>query len=295
MFTALLTATALSAQTETTDSRKGDLNGDNRLDIADVVVLLEMIANDNGTAQPDSCTQTFTVNGVSFTLVSVEGGTFQMGATEEQGTDAFSEEKPAHEVTLGSYSIGQTEVTQELWQAVMNQTPTSDGTQWSATYGLGGKYPVYYVSWEDCQTFIARLNMLTGRSFRLPTEAEWEFAARGGLKSEGYKYAGGDNADDVAWHKGNSGNKTHEVATRLPNELGLYDMSGNVAEWCADWYNDNYYASSPAADPTGPESGKSRVRRGGGWSNAERACRVSYRNSSGPKDNSYTLGLRLAL
>ena len=294
MLAALLTATAMSAQTETTEGRKGDLNGDNRLDIADVVVLLEMIANDNGTQQSDNGTQTFTVNGVDFKMVSVEGGTFQMGATEEQGSDAFDEEKPVHEVTLSSYCIGQTEVTQELWQAVMGKSP-SDDAQWTATIGMGGQYPVYYVRWEDCQTFIARLNLLTGQNFRLPTEAEWEYAARGGAKSKGNKFAGSDTASDVAWYKGNSGNSTHKVGTLQPNELGLYDMSGNVAEWCADWFNTKYYASSPTDNPTGPTTGKNRISRGGSWTSTESVCRISYRGKNDPMTNARNLGLRLAL
>lgn len=293
MLAALLSANGMSAQS-TTDGIKGDLNGDNRRDIGDVMTLLDLIASDNGTL-PTGGTQTFTVNGVDFTMVRIEGSTFQMGATEEQGTDAMDEEMPVHAVTLSSFSMGQTEVTQQLWQAVMGQTPTAEGTQWSTTLGLGDGYPVYYVSWDDCQKFIARLNQLTGRRFRLPTEAEWEYAARGGSQGKGYKFAGGDTVNDVAWYKDNSANKTHEVATRQPNELGLYDMSGNVAEWCADWFNASYYASSPAVAPTGPESGKNHVRRGGAWRNVERVCRVSSRGSEVTTERNNSLGLRLAM
>ena len=232
--------------------------------------------------------QTFNVNGVSFTMVGVQGGTFTMGATREQGGDAFSGEKPAHQVTLSSFRIGQTEVTQELWEAVMGSNPS---------WYKGPKLPVELVSWDDCQEFIRKLNALTGQHFRLPTEAEWEYAARGGSKSQGYKYSGSNNLDDVAWYAGNSGdNKTHDVATKRANELGIFDMSGNVWEWCQDWYGDNYYGSSPSSNPTGPSSGSDRVDRGGGWSNGgARYCRVAYRGRSLAGGRSSSLGFRLAL
>ena len=224
---------------------------------------------------------TFTANGVSFTMVPVEGGTFQMGSTD---SDAESDEKPVHQVTLSSFSIGQTEVTQELWEAVMGSNPS---------YFKGAKLPVEKVSWNDCQTFIAKLNALTGKQFRLPTEAEWEFAARGGNSSKGSKYAGSDNIDDVAWYDTNSSSTTHDVATKQPNELGIYDMSGNVWEWCQDWYAS--YSSSAANGPTGPSSGSGRVYRGGSWRDPARGCRVSFRVSITPSRSYYFLGLRLAL
>ena len=233
-----------------------------------------------------------TVNGVSFRMVHVAGGTFQMGATSEQGSDAYDNEKPVHSVTLSDYWIGETEVTQALWQAVMGQRPTSGGSQWNSSYGLGDNYPAYYVSWNDCQEFITRLNQLTGQSFRLPTEAEWEFAARGGNNSQGYKYSGSNTVGDVAWYSSNSGSKTHPVATKSPNELGLYDMSGNVWEWCQDWYGS--YSSSAQTDPVGPSSGSNRVDRGGCWGNNAGYCRVAGRNGSTPSSRYYGLGLRLA-
>lgn len=228
--------------------------------------------------------RTFTVNGVKFTMVYVEGGSFVMGATSEQGSDAYSNEKPAHRVTVSSYYMGQTEVTQALWQAVMGTNPSEF---------KGTTNPVEKVSWNDCQTFIRKLNSLTGQTFRLPTEAEWEFAARGGKKSKAYKYSGGNNPGNVAWYDDNSGAKTHPVATKQANELGIYDMSGNVSEWCQG-YSGNY-SSSAQTDPIGPNSGSSRVDRGGSWYYSARSCRVSDRSSYAPDDRSYSLGLRLVL
>ncbi len=230
--------------------------------------------------------KTYTANGVSFVMIPVEGGTFQMGATAEQGSDAESDEKPAHEVKLSSFSIGQTEVTQELWEAVMGSNPS----RWK-----GAKLPVENVSWNDCQTFITKLNQLTGQQFRLPTEAEWEFAARGGVNSKGYKYAGSDNIADVAWYSINSDSKTHEVATKAPNEIGVYDMSGNVWEWCQDRYGSDYYSSSVINNPTGPASGSFRVSRGGSWYYSAGGCRVAYRRNDAPSYTASTLGFRLAL
>ena len=219
-------------------------------------------------------------------MVYVQGGTFTMGATNEQGSDAEDREKPAHNVTLSSYYIGKTEVTQELWQAVMGNNPS---------YFKGNRKPVERVSWSECEAFITKLNSLTGKKFRLPTEAEWEFAARGGIKSKGYKYSGSNTLDDVAWYIDNSGNTTHEVGTKSPNELGLYDMSGNVYEWCNDWYDFQYYSSSPSNHPTGPSSGTNRVRRGGCWYFNASYCRSSNRVSSSPGNRFDVLGLRLCL
>lgn len=224
------------------------------------------------------------VNGVSFKMVPVEGGTFTMGATSEQGSAADSDESPTHSVTLSSYYIGQTEVTQELWQAVMGSNPSNS---------KGSKKPVEEVSWNDCQTFITKLNSLTGKKFSLPTEAQWEYAARGGNKSKGYKYSGSNTIGDVAWYDGNSNRQTHTVGTNTPNELGIYDMSGNVVEWCQDWYDD--YSSSAQTNPTGPSSGPFRVRRGGSWYTYARTCRVSIRKFSSPDNRHDDLGLRLVL
>ena len=159
----------------------------------------------------------------------------------------------------------------------------------------GNKKPVEQVSWNDCQEFIKKLNQLTGKNFRLPTEAEWEYAARGGNKSQGYKYSGSNTIDNVAWYTSNSGSKTHDVKTKQANELGIYDMSGNVYEWCQDWYDSNYYSSSPETNPTGPTSGSSRVLRGGSWGSSAGYCRVSYRNYYYPGSRNYYGGFRLAL
>jgi len=228
--------------------------------------------------------QTYNVAGVSFNMVRVDGGTSWMGATAEQVDDADSDEKPVHQVTLNAYYIGETEVTQELWNVVMGSNPSSFN---------GNKRPVERVSWNDCQDFIAKLNQMTGQKFRLPTEAEWEFAARGGTKSQGYKYAGSNTIGDVAWYSGNSNETTHDVGTKQANELGIYDMSGNVFEWCQDWFDD--YSSNAQTSPSGPSTGSNRVRRGGSWSLNARYCRVSRRRSSTPAATSYNWGLRLAL
>ena len=227
---------------------------------------------------------TFTVNGVSFEMVYVEGGTFDMGATTEQGSDAESDDKPVHSVTLDGYYIGKCEVTQELWQAVMGSNPSRF---------KGAKNPVEQVSWNDCQEFVSRLNRLTGRTFRLPTEAEWEYAARGGNKSRHYKYSGSGNIGYVAWYYKNSGSTTHAVGTQTANELGIYDMSGNVCEWCSDWYGG--YSAGSQTNPQGPSSGSARVLRGGSWSDYARYCRVSYRYCGDPYDSYDGGGLRLVL
>ena len=228
--------------------------------------------------------KTFTVNGVSFNMVRVKKGTFTMGATSEQ-TGAYDDEKPAHSVTLTkSYYIGETEVTQALYKAVMGSNPSSYS---------GDQRPVESVSWNNCQTFITKLNSLTGQTFRLPTEAEWEYAARGGNKSKGYLYSGSNTIGDVACYSGNYSTGHNAVKSKAPNELGIYDMSGNVWEWCQDWYGS--YSSGSQTDPIGPTSGSSRVRRGGGWRSSASYCRVAYRYNGSPSSTGYDLGFRLAL
>lgn len=228
--------------------------------------------------------RSFKVKGVSLQMVYVEGGTFRMGATSEQGSDAWGWEKPVHSVTLSGYYIGKTEVTQALWKAVMGSNPSCF---------KGDNLPVERVSWNDCQEFIRKLNALTGQNYRLPTEAEWEFACRGGNNSRGYKYSGSNNLGSVAWYDGNSGNKTHPVGTKAPNELGIYDMSGNVWEWCSDWYGD--YRRVAQTNPIGPYDGSYRVGRGGSWDAYARICRSSDRNGDSPALRSTNFGLRLAL
>ena len=213
-------------------------------------------------------------------FVKVKGGTFTMG-------DAAYEDAKPHKVKLSSFYIQKTEVTQELWEAVMGSNPSS--------FKACPNCPVEQVSWVDIQQFISKLNAKTGKTYSLPTEAEWEFAARGGKKSKGYKYAGSNEIEAVAWYKENSEDKTHTVGQKSPNELGIYDMSGNVWEWCSDWYGESYYGSSASTDPQGPASGSYRVLRGGGWGSAAARCRVAHRSSSSPGNRSNSGGFRVLL
>lgn len=229
----------------------------------------------------------FDVNGVEFKMIYVEGGRFEMGATAEQGNDAWDDENPSHEVELDDYYTGETVVTQELWKAVMGNNPSY--------YKGDSNLPVESVSWDDAQMFIQKLNGMTGKKFGLPTEVQWEYAARGGRKSKGYKYSGSDNIDEVAWYGGNSGGQTHPVKEKKANELGLYDMSGNVYEWCEDWYGIDYYSKSPTSNPKGPGKGTNRVLRGGNWDDDARDCRVSYRDYGTPDNPYYYCGFRLVL
>ena len=229
-------------------------------------------------------TETFTVNGVKFKMVFVKGGSSKIGAMEKD-KDASSWEKPRHDASFSDFAIGQTEVTQGLWQAVMGSNPSKFS---------GTELPVEQVSWNDCQEFIRKLSELTGRSFRLPTEAEWEYAARGGQSSRGYKYAGSNKLDDVAWHKGNSNKKTHPVNWKKPNELGIYDMSGNVLEWCQDYYSSSYYEIAPVTNPCNDTQDMSRVSRGGCFTYDGKYCRVSARSNFWATTSAEVIGLRLA-
>ena len=226
-------------------------------------------------------------NGITIDMVKVEAGTFMMGATSEMQDPYYDDwdEKPVHQVTLiNDYYMGKYEVTQALWKTVMGSNPS---------IFKGNDFPVEQVSWNDCQEFVSKLNSMTGRKFRLPTEAEWEYAARGGKKSRGYQYSGSSNISDVAWYDGNSGRKTRPVGTKQANELGLYDMTGNVWEWCQDGYGS--YVSSSQTNPTGAVNRLYRVCRGGGWYSIARDCRLSKRYCvvPGSRDDSY--GLRLVL
>lgn len=223
---------------------------------------------------------TITAKGVSFTMKYVEGGTFQMGTDDPYNSD----DCPAHSVTLSTFYMGETEVTQALWKAVMGNNPSSF---------KGDNLPVERVSWNDCQEFIRKLNQLTGKTFRLPTEAEWEYAAKGGKQSHGYEYAGSNSVGSVAWYEDNSGDKTHAVKGKSANELGLYDMSGNVYEWCSDWYDYNYYSKSPSKNPQGPSKGEARVTRGGCWFLGY--CGVYTRTSWETDKGDWIIGFRLAL
>ena len=218
--------------------------------------------------------QEFEVNGVKFKMIAVEGGSFMMGATPGQGTDARENEKPAHKVTVDDFLIGETEVPQELWFAVMGSNPSH--FKW-----LDGDHPVENVSWYDVQEFIKKLNEITGKEFRLPFEAEWEYAARGGKKSTDKKYAGSDDIDEVAWYKDNAEGHIHAVANKKSNELGIYDMSGNVWEWC-EGLTGNYE--------------KIEVNmRGGAYVNTKNILRVSQRFEYLATDNQPMVGFRLLL
>jgi formylglycine-generating enzyme required for sulfatase activity len=238
---------------------------------------------------PSISDEVFTVNGVSFKMIAVQGGTFTMGAPSEQESEACDDEMPTHQVTLSDYRIGETVVTQELWQAVMGSNPSDFEDS---------QEPVVEVSWEDCQMFIKKLNQLTGNQFRLPTEAEWEYAARGGNISKGYKYAGSNDIDSVAWYCNDEDDEYYNdsispVRQLYPNELEIYDMSGNVSEWCQDWYG--RYSRNNQINPVGSVAGSARVIRGGGWDDDASSCRVSARSCWPPSLRHCSLGLRLAL
>lgn len=231
-------------------------------------------------AQPKGKIQ-ITVKGVTFNMIYVAPGTFTMGAKDENEYD--KREHPAHKVTLTrGYYICETEVTQELWQAVMGNNPSEH---------IGMRHPVNYVTWNDCKAFASILSFITGKTFRLPTEAEWEYAAKGGKKSKGYLYSGSNNLDEVAWYVVNSGdeiiedktyflgnknnNRTHEVKTKKPNELGIYDMSGNVTEWCEDGFSNYDYGNF--IDPLGVSNKDSKVKKGGDYDSRSRHCRNTFR------------------
>ena len=256
-------------------------------------------------------------NELSFKMIHVEGGTFPMGSTKSD-RDALTRERPQHWVELNDYYIGETTVTQKLWRAVMKGNPS---------FPIGDNLPVVNVVWEDkteknvsITEFIRKLNndivlkkqIPQGLEFRLPSEAEWEYAARGGQKYKGCKYSGSNILDDVAYYWENSGDcilsgewdwdvieknncMMHPVKGKRPNELGLYDMSGNVREWCWDYYGDKYYAESPSANPLGPLSGTERVIRGGSWYGDARHCRVAYRSGRCPECQEPNIGFRLVL
>ena len=242
----------------------------------------------------DATKETITINGVSFNMVRVEGGTFMMGATAEQQTDANSNESPVHQVALSTFYIGETEVTQQLWRAVMGKDRLSGKRKF---YNKGLQRPVDSASDYDCNLFVNQLCALTGLNFRLPTEAEWEYAARGGNKSRGYIYSGSNQIDDVAWFSGNSKEETHDVKSKQCNELGLYDMSGNVEELCQDYYTD--YSDTSQTNPVGKATGitykDKRILRGGNYNSVAKGCRNSRRFAQIPGVVSSNQGLRVVM
>ncbi len=245
-------------------------------------LLMGMLSLQAQTATP--AVKHVVVKGVAFNMIRVEGGSFMMGATAEQGSGTDDVERPVHKVRLSSYYLGETEVTQALWKAVMGTNPS---------HFVDNEKPVESVSWADCQRFIRLLNEQTGLCFRLPTEAEWEFAARGGNRSQNHRFSGSSDVESVAWVLSNSRDATHRVKQKRPNELGIYDMSGNVLEWCQDVLC--RYKNVDAENPCGKAKSEFRVNRGGSFCNSAARCRVSYRNASAYKNSSPILGLRLAL
>lgn len=262
--------------------RRYDVNDDGRVSIEDVSYLIDLLLG--GDTNNEGI---YTVNGVDFKMIYVEGGSYMMGAKiTEPGSRTF--EKPQHQVILSSYKIGETEVTQELWTAVMGTNPS---------YFKGDlQRPVEYVTWYDCQEFVTKLNELTGKPFRLPTEAEWEYAARGGETwfTNYYRFSGSDTCRLVGWYSTISGGESHPVKQLLPNALGIYDMTGNVCEWVSDWYS-AYTMDEYQVNPQGPETGNYKVYRFGSWYNNAIENRVSYRYMREPTYRVNYLGLRLAL
>lgn len=252
-----------------------------------LLLLLLPLAAKKRQPMPDSLqTLTYEVNGVPIQMQRVEGGSFVMGATPDQHDPDTYTDKPAHLVFISPYYMATTEVTNRLWRAVMSEKEMLE---------LSGypEHPVSFVSWHEAQRFVRRLDSITGIPFRLPTEAEWEFAARGGAKSKHYRFAGGDVPDSIGWLYSVAGNWTHPVAHKQPNELGLYDMTGNVAEWCQDLYGP--YQLTTAPDPCGADTGSFRIVRGGSYDEAKANCHLSVRRWYEPETSVGYIGLRVAL
>lgn len=227
---------------------------------------------------------TINIRGVKFNMIHVKGGTFSMGATEEHVLNVQDKERPVHTVTLDDYYIGQTEVTQDLWEAVMEYNPSEY---------VGDKLPVEKVTWDECHQFTNKLKELTGLPFRLPTEAEWEYAARGGQRSKGFQFSGDSILNNVGWYNKNASKVTQYVGGKQMNELGIYDMSGNVWEFVEDWFGE--YSEEPQTNPHGPETGTDHILRGGSTFTFDWVCRVSVRRDLLPDYKFKDIGLRLAL
>lgn len=246
----------------------------------------DTVAADSTAVKPvDTNIITITVKDLTFEMVRVKGGTFTMGCSNAKDKDCYDNEFPAHEVTVDSFAIGKLEVTQQLWVAVMEKNPS----KWK-----NDSLPVERVSWEKVQIFIDKLNRITGRTFRLPTEAEWEYAARGGEKSKNHKYAGcSQDLGSYAWYGPNADSHTHKVGRKKPNELGLYDMSGNVWEWCSDYLG--AYTDNAQTNPKGPKHGDERILKGGCYSSPTRGCRITDRSNYNPKLGYSYYGFRLAM
>lgn len=236
---------------------------------------------------------TETAYGMSMKMIWVDGGTFKMGSN-----NGGSDETPVHDVTLDGYWIAETEVTQAQWEAVMGTTIQQQEEKseflWGL-FGVGDNYPMYYVNYDEAMEFCSRLSSATGRKYTLPTEAQWEYAARGGEGATTYTYSGSNSIDDVAWYDGNSGVSTHPVKGKTPNQLGLYDMSGNVSELCLDYYDSNYYSSSPKTNPSNRSRSDYRVVRGGSWGDGELYCRVAFRGYDNPSNRFVNFGFRVVI
>lgn len=278
----IMAVLSVSAQEVTYEPE--DVNHDGVVDVLDVSLVIDKIL---GITHDDPSGGVITtgiavIDTIMNDMVTVPGGTFTMGCTPSEDPNCYRDESPVREVTLDDFMICRIEVTQALWKAVTGGCPAEFD---------GDDLPVENINWNDCQKFISRLNELTGRSFRMPTEAEWEYAARGGQLSQGYRYSGSDDVGLVAWYADNSDHQTHPVATRQPNELGLYDMSGNVMEWCSDIYG--IYQETDTVNPQGATEGENRVFRGGSWPMMAMACRTRGRLALSPDYKANQLGLRL--
>jgi len=292
----------LGGREATINQAGADTNRDGTIDIGDVAVLIDYLLSGEWPYVPEPVT--FTVNGVSFNMIPVSGGTFMMGGRDN---DPYVRpwEFPVHQVTVSDFYIGETEVTQALWKAVMGSNPSWFQYSSNSDYAYTNDFqrPVEKVTYANCLSFISKLNQKTGKTFRLLTEAEWEFAARGGNRSRGYFYSGSDDIDEVSWYgdnstvylpnAGRSEKMPHAVATKAPNELGIYDMSGNVEEWTSDWYG--LYTDEPQTNPTGPATGTARIVRGGSWDQAFRMSRPTYRHEGWPTSPNINIGLRIAM